>query len=81
MRIIKYYAKWCGPCNRIENVLSSVDSRHEITRIDVDEDKASADKAGVKWLPTVDVYDGETLVRRFDDEFTLDEINTVLQDK
>lgn len=78
MRIIKFYAKWCGPCKKIDDVLNQLP--YDIEYVDTDVNKKTADKHHIKWLPTVVVFDDkDNEITRFDDEFTKDDFMNAIQ--
>lgn len=63
--IIDFYAKWCGPCNRLAEDLEELASERKegkILKINVDEYDEVAQKYGVMSIPSIFVYkDGEEI--------------------
>jgi len=57
LRIVKFEADWCGPCQRMKPVFEKVarTSPEDVTfeTVDVDAQGALADRYGVRSLPTV----------------------------
>lgn len=60
--LVDYWAEWCGPCKMIAPVLEEVadgyDGKVKICKVDVDSNKESAAKYGVRGIPTLMVFKG-----------------------
>ena len=68
MTILKYYgANWCGPCKAlkpiIQDVVFSSKVAHQI--IDVDEEPALAQQAGIRSIPVVVIIKDGVETNRF----------------
>lgn len=75
MKIVKFYAKWCGPCKKVDKILEGYDYES----VDTDIDKDIANRHHITWLPTVIVFDDkENEIVRFDDEFTKSDLEKIL---
>ena len=50
--LVDFWAEWCGPCKMIAPVLEELSTEYEgrvqITKIDVDSNRGSAEKYGVR---------------------------------
>ena len=61
MKIIKYYADWCGPCKAYAPVFDKFKESHpeiECISIDIDKNPQSAERHGIRNIPaTVILYD------------------------
>lgn len=75
--LVDFKAQWCMPCKalipRLE-VMSEQYPNVEFVMIDVDDNKEEAIKLGLRSVPTVMVFDGETLLGKIsgaksDDEY------------
>ena len=65
--LVQYTASWCGPCKALTPRLSNLSNRYsDITfvRVDVDENMDSARELFISTVPTVMIYNGDTLVNR-----------------
>jgi thioredoxin 1 len=65
--LVQYTASWCGPCKALTPRLSNLSNRYnDITfvRVDVDENMDAARELFISTVPTVMIYDGNTLVNR-----------------
>ena len=57
--IIKYTAKWCGPCKTIQVLLDQIPDENpeiEIYGIDVDTSEDLAESANIRSIPTLKFY-------------------------
>jgi thioredoxin 1 len=68
LRIIKFEADWCGPCQKMKPIFSSVAGQYEsgvtFESVDVDAKPSTADRYQVEVLPTVvAVKDGKVVGR------------------
>ncbi|MDR2016434.1 MAG: thioredoxin TrxA [Burkholderiales bacterium] len=62
--LVDFWAKWCGPCKMMAPVLESLAEEYagrlEIVTVDVDENPATAQRCGIRAMPTLMVFqDGE----------------------
>lgn len=65
--LVDYYADWCGPCKMMEPVLEEIAAETEATvaKVDVDQHQGLAAAAGVRGVPTLELYvDGELVTQR-----------------
>ena len=67
--LVDFWAEWCGPCKMIAPVLeeltSEYDGRVQIAKLDVDSNRASAEKYGVRGIPTLMLFEnGEPLATK-----------------
>lgn len=56
VRLYEFYADWCGPCDRQEEILEELEENNEelaVTRVDVDEEPDVASSHNVRSLPTL----------------------------
>jgi len=60
VEVLKFGAGWCGPCRMMEPTIKRLEEKYNvegstitITDIDVDSDKRSAAKYGVRSIPTI----------------------------
>ena len=66
MKVMKFYATWCGPCKAMSRILSTMDDLPEIQEIDIDEHMETAAKFNVRSVPTlVMVAEDGTEVKRY----------------
>jgi thioredoxin 1 len=60
MKIIDFWAEWCGPCKMMNPVLEELKNEYPdiiIEKINVDEDPESAKEYGISSIPTFVVFD------------------------
>jgi len=55
LKILDFYADWCGPCKILEPILERIEkeTKIEMERIDVDKNQERASKYGVFSIPTL----------------------------
>ncbi len=58
--IVDYWAPWCGPCRMLGPVIEQIAEERSATikvgKVNVDEEPALADRAGVRGIPYVVLY-------------------------
>jgi thioredoxin 1 len=65
--LVQYTASWCGPCKALTPRLSNLSNKYtDVTfvKVDVDENIDSARELFISTVPTVMIYNGDTLVNR-----------------
>lgn len=76
MKLLKFFADWCGPCKALEKTLGNIE--HENIDIELNEELTS--KYGIRSIPTLVLVDDEGKeMRRLTGAVTLDEINKFLK--
>ncbi len=59
-------ATWCGPCRKISPLMDQLSEEYEgrakVVKLDVDENKATAKKLGIRSIPAVFLFKGGELV-------------------
>lgn len=65
MKVLKFGATWCGPCQVMEKRLEKF-TACDLVKIDVDEDEEMAEKWGVTNIPVIVlVDDNDTELKRW----------------
>lgn len=69
IKLIDYWAIWCGPCKLMEPILEEIEKelagKIEIEKVNVDEDPKRASDNGVMGIPTyVVMKDGKEIARK-----------------
>ncbi len=65
--LVQYTASWCGPCRALTPRLSNLSNKYtDVTfvKVDVDENQDAVMELGISSVPTIMIYNGDTLVNR-----------------
>ena len=65
--LVQYTATWCGPCKSLTPRLSNLSNKYPnvtFVKVDIEENMDTAMVLNITSVPTVLIYDGETLVNR-----------------
>ena len=58
--LVDFWAEWCGPCKSIAKILVEADKEYEgklkVFKLDVDENKKSPERYGVRGIPTLIIF-------------------------
>ena len=64
--LVDFTATWCGPCRQIapvvEQLADEYAGRAKITKLDIDESPGTAQKFGIRGVPTLYVFKGGEVV-------------------
>ena len=64
MKVLDFYADWCGPCQMMKPILEQVEKDHpevEFRAINIDEEQELSEKYGVMSIPTLIIMDGDVI--------------------
>ena len=53
MKLLKFYATWCGPCKTLTKTMEGIELPCEVVSIDIAEDMHLATKYKVRSVPTL----------------------------
>jgi len=83
MKILKFYADWCGPCKMLSKTIESIKEEipFEVEEIDADNNAEMAKKYNIRGLPTMVIVDGEIEVKRHVGNMTADQVKDFVKVK
>jgi len=83
MKILKFYADWCGPCKMLSKTIESIKEEipFEVEEIDADNNAEMAKKYNIRGLPTMVIVDGESEVKRHVGNMTADQVKEFIKVK
>ena len=64
MKMMDFYADWCGPCQMLKPVIGEIEKEHpelEIEAINIDDQPEVAEKFGVMSIPTLVIVDNDKI--------------------
>jgi thioredoxin 1 len=66
--LIDFYADWCGPCQALKPVIDELAGEMKgkagIAKMDIDQNRESAEKYGIMSIPTMLIFKGGRMVDR-----------------
>lgn len=67
--LLDFSASWCGPCVQMESTIKQIaeqyDGRVLVGKVDVDQNRALAQKFGVTSIPSLYILEGGTVVEQW----------------
>lgn len=64
--LVDFTATWCGPCRQVAPIVDQIADEYEgklkVTKLDIDDAPATAQKYGIRGVPTLYIFKGGEVV-------------------
>jgi thioredoxin 1 len=61
MKVLKFSASWCAPCQMLSKAIQSINTDIPFEEIDIDENQEFAEQFGIRGVPTLIMVDHDPM--------------------
>jgi len=79
-RVLKFSAKWCGPCQGLKMAMAGVDFGIPIEDVDIDDNRDTAIEYGIRSVPTMILIRNDAEAKRMSGVKSVEEIRKWIQE-
>ena len=59
MKVLKFYATWCGPCKAMTMLMKNMENLPVIEEVDIDQNREMSVQYGIRSVPTLVMLDDD----------------------
>lgn len=82
MKLLKFYAEWCGPCKQVTKLLKDNNIEHTAIDIDTEDGAIATSNYNIRTVPTLIMLDDESKeIKRYTGSMTVQQLKEFINQK